>query len=256
MPLLNICAITGNNMVIQVGLAFLSGEKESDYNWAIDYMQDIMAEHTIEEPSSIVTDRELALMQCLDTRFPASQHILCCWHVNMNVLAKIKRWFPAPVRVNGIIQRHPQFQDFICSWNTLLASPTEQIYNQKLAEMQTKYPIAAVRYCADTWLLWKENLVACYINQHSHFGVTVTSPIKGCHASLKAYLQRGHGGLAEVFSKFKLFWTDQHATIQDKIAQQQLSPKHSVNIPLCCCTQAGSWLCTAKDTSRACKAPC
>jgi hypothetical protein len=42
-PLLNICAITSNNMVIQVGLAFLSGEKESDYNWAIDYLRDIIA---------------------------------------------------------------------------------------------------------------------------------------------------------------------------------------------------------------------
>jgi hypothetical protein len=96
MPLLNICVITGNNMVIQVGLAFLSGEKEVDYNWAIDYIREIMAEHSIEEPSSIVTDRELALIKCLH-RFPASQHILCRWHVNMNVLAQTKKWFPAPV---------------------------------------------------------------------------------------------------------------------------------------------------------------
>jgi MULE transposase domain len=231
MPLLNICAITGNNMVIQVGLAFLSGEKEIDYNWAIDYIRETMAEHSIEEPSSIVTDRELALIKCL-YRFPASQHILCRWHVNMNVLAKTKGWFPAPVRVNGTIQRHPQFQDFICSWNALLASPTEHIYNQKLAEIQAKYPAPAVRYCTSTWLLWKENLVACYINQRSHFGVTVTSPIEGCHATLKAYLQRGHGSLKGVYDKLKLFWTAQHATIQTTIAQQQLAPKHSVNVPL------------------------
>ena len=71
MPLLNICAITGNNMVIQVRLAFLSEEKKADYNWAIDYIRDIIAEHSIEEPSSIVTDRELALIKCL-YRFPAS----------------------------------------------------------------------------------------------------------------------------------------------------------------------------------------
>ena len=96
---------------------------------------------------------------------------------------------------SGVIHRYPQFQDFIRSWNTLLASPTEQIYNQELAKCKAKYPIAAVRYCADTWLLWKENLVACYINQHYHFGVTVTSPIEGCHATIKAFLQRGHGDL-------------------------------------------------------------
>jgi hypothetical protein len=150
----------------------------------------------------------------------------------MNILAKTKRWFPAPVRVNGIIERYPQFQDFICSWNTLLASPTEQFYNQKLAEIQTKYPLAALQYCANTWLLWEENLVACYINQRYHFGVTVTSPIEGCHATLKTCLQRGHGGLAEIFSKLKLFWTDQHQKIQTAIAQQQIRPRHSTNIPL------------------------
>ena len=104
MPLLNICAITGNNMVIQVGLAFLSGEKEVDYNWAIDYILDIMAKHSIEVPRSIVTDRELALMKGLNTRFPDSQHILCRWHVNMNVLAKTKRWFLAPVRVKHTVE--------------------------------------------------------------------------------------------------------------------------------------------------------
>jgi hypothetical protein len=67
MPLLNICAITGNNMVIQVGLVFLSGEKESDHDWAMDYIWDIMTEHSIEAPSSIVTDRDLALIKSLNT---------------------------------------------------------------------------------------------------------------------------------------------------------------------------------------------
>jgi hypothetical protein len=57
-----------------------------------------MAEHSIKEPSSIVTDRELALIHCLNTQFPESQYILCHWHVNMNVLAKTKRWFPGPIR--------------------------------------------------------------------------------------------------------------------------------------------------------------
>jgi hypothetical protein len=74
--------------------------------------------------------------------------------------------------------------------------------------------------------------VACYINQHCHFGVTVTSLIEGCHATIKAYLQRGHSDLGRVFDKLKLFWTAQHADIQSTIAQQQNAPKHSLNIPL------------------------
>ena len=192
-----------------------------------------MTEHSIKAPSSIVTDRDLALIKSLNTRFPDSKYILCRWHVNINVLAKTKKWFPAPVRdSSGVIRRHPQFQEFIQSWNVLLDSRTEHIYNQELSKFKAKYPTAAVHYCTNTWLLWKENLVACYINQRCHFGVTVTSLIEGCHSTMKTFFQRGHGDLKGVFDKLKLFWTEQHASIQSTVAQQQLSTKHSVNVPL------------------------
>ena len=114
----------------------------------------------------------------------------------------------------------------------LLDSPTVSIYNQRLAEMQAKYPTSAVKYCTDTWLIWKENLVAAWINRQPHFGVTVTSPIEGSHATLKGYLQRGYGDLRGVFNRLKLSWEAQHFTIESTVAQQQLRPKHSVNIPL------------------------
>jgi hypothetical protein len=101
MPLLNICAITGNNMVIQLAIVFLSSEKETDYNWALDNLRDIIAQHRIEELTAIITDRELALIYSLETRFLHSYRLLCRWHVNMNVLAKTKRWFPALTKVNN-----------------------------------------------------------------------------------------------------------------------------------------------------------
>jgi hypothetical protein len=88
MPLLNICAISGNNRVTQVGLVLLSGEKKGDYRWACQQLRNVMAACSIQEPVSIVTDRELALMDSLDTLFPESTQLLCRWHVNMNVLAK------------------------------------------------------------------------------------------------------------------------------------------------------------------------
>jgi hypothetical protein len=53
---------------------------------------------SIKEPVSIITNRELALISCLDTQFPEATHLLCRWHVNMNVLAKTKRHFPALIK--------------------------------------------------------------------------------------------------------------------------------------------------------------
>jgi hypothetical protein len=232
MALLNICVITGNNIVAQVGLMFLRHKKEEDYKWACEYLRTIMTQDTIEEPTSIVTDRDLALIRCLKSQFPSSYHLLCRWHINMNMLAKTKRWFPGPIKTSGKTVRHPQFQDFLSSWNTLLASPTEELYNKKLVEMRAKYPTGAIEYCTKTWLIWRESLVACWINQYYHFGVTVTSPIKGCHTNIKVYLQRGHGDLRGVFNNLKHFWAGQHASIKTVTAQQQFRPLHSINISL------------------------
>ena len=94
MLLLNICGITGNNMVVQLGLAFLSGRRETqeDYLWSTTQLRSLRIEHNTAEPLSIVTDRELALMKCLVAQFHASRHILCRWHINMNVLAKTKKF--------------------------------------------------------------------------------------------------------------------------------------------------------------------
>jgi transposase-like protein len=133
MALLNVCVITGNNIVVQVALMFLRHETEADYKWALEYLRTIMAENTINTPLSIVIDRELALIRSLKLQFPSTRHLLCRWHVNMNVLAKTKRWFPALVKVNGKAVRHPQFQEFLSSWNMLLASSSEAIYNRRLA---------------------------------------------------------------------------------------------------------------------------
>jgi hypothetical protein len=226
MPLLNICAITGNNKVIQVGVVFLSGEKKVDYAWALQHLWNIMSQNMIAEPVSIVTDRELALIECINTQFPQSTHILCQWHVNMNVLAKTKRFFPGPIKdKNGKVRRHPLFQTFLEAWNTLLSSTNLEAYNNKLKEMRVTFPPQAMSYCEGTWLhLWKEKIVIYWVDQHYHFGVTVTSPIEGCHAVLKSYLQRGNGDLRGVFVRLQHFWESQHQSICTITAQQRLRP--------------------------------
>jgi len=103
LPLLNICAITGQGQIIQVGLCFLCAEKEEDYNWAMIQFRNVIAQYNIEEPVTIVTDREISLINSLNKYFPGSTHILCRWHVNMNVLAKTKRFFQKPVQDPGTI---------------------------------------------------------------------------------------------------------------------------------------------------------
>jgi len=95
-----------------------------------------MTSKSIEGPVSIVTDRELALINCLEALFPDSIHLLCQWHVNMNILAKTKRFFPSPIKSpTGKVDRHPSFKVFLDDWKTLLSSGTEKSYDDQLEKM-------------------------------------------------------------------------------------------------------------------------
>jgi hypothetical protein len=59
----------------------------------------------------------------------------------MNVLAKPKRFFPGLVKGdNGKVRRHRFFQAFLDCWDRLLASTTEQAYNDWLEEIWQEYP--------------------------------------------------------------------------------------------------------------------
>jgi hypothetical protein len=53
----------------------------------MEAFEELRIGHTVRPPSIVVTDRELALIGTLDVWFPVSAHILCTWHVNMNILA-------------------------------------------------------------------------------------------------------------------------------------------------------------------------
>jgi hypothetical protein len=236
MPLLNICAVTGNRKTVQVALCFLSGEKEADYDWAMSHFQDMIEEHGILEPDTWVTDRELALMNTLDDLFPDIDHILCTWHVNMNILANCRKHYPADkqdlakktaVNPQGYIP-DPQWVKFLKDWQALLDSLTHAEYRTRLSQFCT-HKKAAVDYIERVWLVWKEKLVRHWVDRCLHFGIRVTSPIEGCHAVLKAYLRVSTGDLKGVFDRLLLYWPTQHRDILDSRAQEQNRVVHHLN---------------------------
>ena len=129
------------------------------------------------------------MINSIDTFLPQSSHILCRWHVNMNVLAKTKKFFPGPIKGDdGIIRRHLKFKEFIADWISILNSNTVDEYQKNLEHLR-RHARGAVDYVEGAWLrLWKEKLVRFWVDQNLHFGVLVTSPIEGCHSTLKSYL--------------------------------------------------------------------
>jgi hypothetical protein len=231
MPLLNICAVTGNKKTIQIALCFLSGEKEPSYKWAMKCVRELLEKMGISCPISIVTDWETALMKALDHIFPESTHLLCTWHVNMNVLANCWKHFPkdlpgATPQASPIVD--PKWESFLKDWAALLDSPTEADYSSRLVQFCRSHAKEATVYCKSTWLKWKEKLVRYWVDSNLHFGVRVTSPIEGCHAILKSYLRVSTGDLKGVFDRLVLFWPDQHQGIHDALAREQNKVKHKL----------------------------
>ena len=86
-PLLNICGVTGQNKTLNLGVAFVSGESEEDYSWALSHLKGLLHSERISEPSIFVTDRDRALLNALRTHFPSVPTLICAWHQAKDVKA-------------------------------------------------------------------------------------------------------------------------------------------------------------------------
>lgn len=116
MPLLSICGVSPLKKAFQVAAVFLDGESEQQYTWALQTLFSYISESLCDLPRCIITDRDLGLLLALKNDEIGSKipHLLCRWHVNMNVLAKTKPFFPKPTRhPDGQILRDPTFQEFL-----------------------------------------------------------------------------------------------------------------------------------------------
>ncbi|CZS92389.1 uncharacterized protein RAG0_02817 [Rhynchosporium agropyri] len=71
-----------------------------------------------------------------------------------------------------------------------------------------------------------------WVKQTYHFGITVPSPVESCHATLKLYLQRRHADLKRCILQITALLERSIYRHSINIAQQQLGPRHTTNIPL------------------------
>ncbi|KAK6207460.1 hypothetical protein QIS74_00794 [Colletotrichum tabaci] len=226
LPLFNVCGTTANNFAFQVASCFLSAEKEDNYRWAIAVLVELLYEHDIQLPQVTCTDREIALLTALDTNpsFRHVPHLLCRWHVNLNVLAKTRRFFPAATKnPDGTVTRHPSFQAFLDQWNKVLHSSTPAKYADLLHDLSSSgYPLKAVEYVVNTWLNpWRAKIVAAWVNKVTHFGHVTTSIVESSHASLKTRICCRTGDLRSVFDKLVVFWAEQAERISSYERRQR-----------------------------------
>ncbi|KAM5344534.1 hypothetical protein ACJ41O_013070 [Fusarium nematophilum] len=96
--------------------------------------------------------------------------MLCLWHINKAVLTYC---MPAFTRDKNDPRGQKEWKAFYDSWHEIVASPTEDIYNERLEKFKERYipgHVNEVGYVTETWLdLYKERFVKAWVNQYLHF---------------------------------------------------------------------------------------
>jgi len=117
MPLLDVVGVTSLNKTFYSCFAFLKGETEDDYSWAIERISRLY--DGMEPPKVLLTDRELALIHALEASFPEAHNLLCVWHIEKNVLAKCKPHF----------RTEEEWAPFLQQWTKVVNAETEERYS-------------------------------------------------------------------------------------------------------------------------------
>jgi len=173
-------------------------------------------------PFAVIVDRELALMNALNTVFTQSKVIVCQWHVNNNVETHCKPRFTTEDtwdRFSGFWHKvmHAKTEgDFETAWNGLCSEYSE-------------YP-TMITYL-ERWLPYKEYFVDAWINRHLHFGNTTSSRVESGHAALKKYLCVSSGNLGRVYHNILLCVNNQRQEILAKIDSEKSRIPHRFNTP-------------------------
>ena len=193
MPLLHIVGVSPSNATFSVALCFMHNERTESYVWALQTFFSFLQRS--EHLPVLCTDRDLALLNAIEEVCPRNPHLLCIWHINKNVTAKVK----------GQFATSDEFDEFYGLWMKLVHAPTEDEYNKRLADLDSKCAKyqSAIHYVKGVWLIHKQKFVVAWTRQHLHLGNAATSRVEGSHAFIKKHIGSSSGSMLIVFEQVK-----------------------------------------------------
>ncbi|XP_021765427.1 protein FAR1-RELATED SEQUENCE 5-like [Chenopodium quinoa] len=91
MPFFEIVGVTPTNQNFLVGYVFMRNECTASYRWVLQRLRELIGYD--KEPSVFLSDRELGLCAALREVFPGTSHLLCRWHIDKDVEARVTDMF-------------------------------------------------------------------------------------------------------------------------------------------------------------------
>ncbi|OWZ07141.1 hypothetical protein PHMEG_00020507 [Phytophthora megakarya] len=125
-------------------------------------------------PRWIVTDRDLACMNATDTVFPSTTKLICRWHVNRNVEARVRRilgevTLSIPDLFGRTKMNTHKTNVFVEEYHAAAHAETEEEY-EACRRVLRQMDSSLADYLDSTWWRYKEELVKCWTNTHLHYG--------------------------------------------------------------------------------------
>ncbi|XP_021750033.1 uncharacterized protein LOC110715731 [Chenopodium quinoa] len=146
------------------------------------------------EPSVFLTDRELGLCATLSEVFLGTSHLLCRWHINKHVEARITDVFKNK-RIGASFKNG--------KWKRIMDAATEADYNADVDTMKARwesYP-AMISYVERTWLCHKMKFVTFWTNQVLHLGNTSTCRVESQNSAVKMWFESSTGSLDTIWAR-------------------------------------------------------
>ncbi|KAG6989701.1 PKS-NRPS hybrid synthetase [Fusarium oxysporum f. sp. conglutinans] len=223
MPLLDMVGVDSCQRSFCIAFAFLSGESEEDYSWALHHLKSL---YHHELPSVVLTDRCLAAINATATWFPSSKALLCLWHVNKAILQYCQPDFVLKSGDTSGRVEDEKWDEFYGFWHTIVDSPTEEIFRERLAKFELKYAKRYPRAVGYIKLYWlephKERIIKAWVDKYLHFGNVATSRAEGIHSLIKSYIKTSTFDLFDSWQAMRHAVTNQLKELNHIRASQQI----------------------------------
>ncbi|XP_021775615.1 uncharacterized protein LOC110739478 [Chenopodium quinoa] len=144
MPFFEIVSVTPTNQNFLVGYVFMRNECTASYRWVLQRLRDLIG--IDKEPSVFLSDRELGLVAALREVFLGTSHLLCRWHINKDVEARVTDMFKSK-KVGAAFKNG--------RWKRVMDAATEEDYEAAVEMMKLK---------------WASSLDTVWARVHCHIG--------------------------------------------------------------------------------------
>ena len=175
LPLVLFTARDGNNRLFIAAVAIIYCETTSGYDWVLRQFQVALGPAIASKCEVVISDLDFAFESALASQWPDVGHQICHWHINRNVVRKIR---PSIVAV---------FQDFWNILNDLKFAETEDVYEGAWASMLALVP-PEVRQFMETYHSRRQKWSFAWTGSSFNCGIRTSQASESMNARVKKSL--------------------------------------------------------------------